>query len=137
MIAINPIFGSGSGGFSESYARVVAEDSGWRAMVTDDPHQQYLLIAGEQGLVGLALFFAILMAMLISRGDKDNRLMAIGILLATVLNGMFNGHFGSFVEGKIILDHDWSVVVFDPAYALDDGCTLLFQRINEFVPAIV
>lgn len=101
MIALNPIFGSGSGGFSESYARVVAEDSGWRATVTDDPHQQYLLIAGEQGLVGLALFFAILMAMLISRGDKDNRLMAIGILLATVLNGMFNGHFGSFVEGRL------------------------------------
>lgn len=101
MITINPILGSGSGGFSESYARIVAEDVGWHAKVTDDPHQQYLLIAGEQGLVGLALFFAILAAMLISRGDEDNRLMAFGILMATALNGMFNGHFGSFVEGRL------------------------------------
>lgn len=101
MIAANPILGSGSGGFSEDYARIVADDAGWRATVTDDPHQQYLLIAGEQGLVGLALFLAVLVAMMISRGDDSNRLGALGILMMTALNGMFNGHFGSFVEGRL------------------------------------
>lgn len=101
MIAANPIFGSGSGGFSEDYTRIVADNEGWRATVTDDPHQQYLLIAGEQGLVGLSLFLAILVAMLISRGDDGNRLGALGILMMTALNGMFNGHFGSFVEGRL------------------------------------
>lgn len=101
MIAANPILGSGSGGFSEDYAHIVADDEGWRATVTDDPHQQYLLIAGEQGLVGLALFLAVLVAMLISRGDDSNRLGALGILMMTALNGMFNGHFGSFVEGRL------------------------------------
>jgi O-antigen ligase len=101
MIAANPILGSGSGGFSEDYAHIVADDAGWRATVTDDPHQQYLLIAGEQGLVGLALFLAVLVAMLISCGDDSNRLGALGILMMTALNGMFNGHFGSFVEGRL------------------------------------
>lgn len=101
MIAANPILGSGSGGFSEDYAHIVADDEGWRATLTDDPHQQYLLIAGEQGLVGLALFLAVLVAMLISRGDDSNRLGALGILMMTALNGMFNGHFGSFVEGRL------------------------------------
>ena len=101
MIATKPILGSGSGGFSEDYAQIVADNEGWRATVTDDPHQQYLLIAGEQGLVGLAIFLAILLAMLISRGDDNNRLGALGILMMTALNGMFNGHFGSFVEGRL------------------------------------
>jgi len=101
MIGTKPLLGSGSGGFSDDYARIVSSDEGWRAIVTDDPHQQYLLIAGEQGLVGLALFLAALVAMLISRGDDSHRLGAIGILLMTALNGMFNGHFGSFVEGRL------------------------------------
>jgi O-antigen ligase len=101
MIAINPILGSGSGGFAEGYARIVADDKGWRAEVTDDPHQQYLLIAGEQGLVGLALFLAILATLLRSRGDDTHRVGAIGLLTVTALSGMFNGHFGSFVEGRL------------------------------------
>ena len=101
MISNNPILGSGSGGFSSDYAELVSDDEGWRATVTDDPHQQYLLIAGEQGLIGLGLFLAVLGAMLISMGDDRYRLGAIGILLMTALNGMFNGHFGSFVEGRL------------------------------------
>lgn len=105
MIAINPILGSGSGGFSADYAKIVSGDEGWSAIVTDDPHQQYLQIAGEQGLIGLGLFLAILGAMLLSRGDDTNRLCAIGILIMTALNGTFNGHFGSFVEGRLF----WSM----------------------------
>ena len=101
MIAMNPILGSGSGGFSEDYANVIVNENGWRATVTDDPHQQYLLIAGEQGLVGLVIFLAILGALLVSRGDDKYRLCAIGILLMTALNGMFNGHFNAFVEGRL------------------------------------
>ncbi|MDC1076243.1 O-antigen ligase family protein [Litorivicinus sp.] len=101
MIATKPLLGSGSGGFSQDYARMVADDEGWRATVTDDPHQQYLLIAGEQGLVGLSLFLAILVVMLVSRGDDSYRLGAFGILVMTAVNGMFNGHFGTFVEGRL------------------------------------
>ena len=101
MIATNPFLGSGSGGFSQGYARMVADDEGWRATVTDDPHQQYLLIAAEQGLVGLSLFLGILVAMLVSRGDDSNRVCALGILMMTAVNGMFNGHFGTFVEGRL------------------------------------
>jgi len=101
MIANNPILGSGSGGFSADYAELVKNEEGWRATVTDDPHQQYLLIAGEQGLIGLGLFLAALGAMLISTGDNDYRRGAIGILLMTSVNGLFNCHFNSFVEGRI------------------------------------
>ena len=101
MIAMKPVFGSGSGGFSSDYSDLVADDDGWRATVTDDPHQQYLLIAGEQGFIGLCLFLAVLVSLFISRGDDDYRLGAIGILMMTSVNGMFNGHFGAFVEGRL------------------------------------
>ena len=101
MISSKPLLGSGSGAFSQDYARFVMDVEGWRSIVTDDPHQQYLLIAGEQGLVGLGIFIAILFAFLISQGNDRYRLGAIGILLMTALNGMFNGHFGSFVEGRL------------------------------------
>ena len=101
MISNKPILGSGSGGFSSDYEELVTNDEGWRARVTNDPHQQYLLIAGEQGLIGLGLFLATLGTMLFSIGDDKYRRGAIGILLMTALNGMFNGHFGSFVEGRL------------------------------------
>ena len=101
VIAANPILGSGSGGFSQEYAKTVIEDEGWQAIITDDPHQQYLLIAGEQGLVGLSIFLVLLGSLFLSRGDDRNRLGAVGILVMTAVNGMFNGHFGSFVEGRL------------------------------------
>lgn len=101
MIAKKPFLGSGSGGFSQDYSEIVTGSEGWRAIVTDDPHQQYLLIAGEQGLVGLGIFLAVLVTFLISQGDDRYRHGAIGIIMMTAINGMFNGHFGSFVEGRL------------------------------------
>lgn len=101
MISSNPILGSGSGGFKAEYAKTVENDTGWRAIATDDPHQQYLLIAGEQGLIGLMLFLGILFGLLVSQGGGWYRIAAIGVLLMTAINGMFNGHFGTFVEGRL------------------------------------
>lgn len=101
MILESPVVGSGSGGFSIEYAKIVAGHHGWRALVTDDPHQQYLLIAAEQGLVGLCLFVAILWALLMSGRGTLYGAGAIGLLLMTILNGMYNGHFNSFVEGRL------------------------------------
>ena len=46
MISNKPIFGSGSGRFSTDYAEIVKNAKGWRAWVTDYPHQQYTLVAG-------------------------------------------------------------------------------------------
>ena len=129
MIAANPILGSGSGGFSEGYAHIVADDKGWRATVTNDPHQQYLLIAGEQGLVGLGIFLAVLVTFLISQGDDRYRHGAIGIIMMTAINGMFNGHFGTFVEGRLF----WIMVAIllcrtDPIRTVADVKTAFGER---------
>ena len=102
MISNNPILGSGSGGFSIDYSEIVKNQNGWSARGTDDPHQQYMLIAAEQGLIGLCLFLAPLGAMLISIGGNQYRAGAVGVLFMTLVSGMFNGHFGSFVEGRFV-----------------------------------
>ena len=101
VISNNPVLGTGSGGFLYGYSEVVSNNEGLSGTVTDDPHNQYLLIAAEHGFIGLGMFMSILGVMLLSRGDDKNRLCAVGILIMTSLNGLFNGHFGTFVEGRL------------------------------------
>lgn len=58
IVRAHPLFGTGTGSFPSEYARAVA---GRNMMVTVNPHNEYLMIAVQIGLVGLAglvyLFF--------------------------------------------------------------------------------
>ena len=104
MIEAKPLFGSGSGSFRFDYSDIAKHGVGWRSIATDDPHQQYLHIAAEQGLLGLLLFIFAISSWLFSTVDKGQRyaIAAFGILLGTVANGFANGHFSSFVEGRLV-----------------------------------
>ena len=107
-----PILGTGSGSFSGGYQKVVEsrpdyDPGNWRSQVIDDPHQQFLLIWAEQGFVGLALFLAVLVCFGLpvkvesSKNQRLYYLIALTMLLGTFANGFANGHFGSFVEGRL------------------------------------
>lgn len=107
MIANKPLLGSGSGSYSRDYDQIVAGGVGWQFAPTDNPHQQYLHIAAEQGIVGLMLFLFILVFW-VSSGVKllksTQYLWAVGglaILASYFMNGFANGHFSSFVEGRL------------------------------------
>lgn len=54
MIAQRPLIGAGSGGFRSAYADEVA---GTGMVVTDHPHNAFLLVAAELGLLGIAALF--------------------------------------------------------------------------------
>ena len=56
MIQDKPFLGSGAGSYKYDYQATVEGVNGWRGGFTDDPHQQYLHIAAEYGLVGLMIF---------------------------------------------------------------------------------
>ena len=104
LIGQKPLLGSGSGSYRHDYEQLVSQDHGWRARITDDPHQQYLLIAAEYGLIGLGIFLVTLFAWFASEsrvGDRF-RIVAVCILLGTLANGFVNGHFSSFVEGRFV-----------------------------------
>ena len=103
MITDSLLLGTGSGSFKFGYVAQVSGERGWRAIVSDDPHQQYLLIWAEQGLIGLLLFCSAIMCWLASVKDKGTTTTcAICILTATAVSSFANGHFGTFVEGRLV-----------------------------------
>lgn len=84
------------------YEKQVKGQNGWKGTVTRDPHNQYLLILVEQGIVGLIIFFIFIYFCFKQR--PENIYMGIGrsILLVWLGTSMFNGHFSASVEGKFI-----------------------------------
>ena len=98
-----PIFGVGAGSFKYTYAQVVASFEGWRGSISDDPHQQFLHIFAEYGVIGLVIFLCGLGAIGLSGSNSSFSLGYVAlmcVLLGTAANSMANGHFSSFVEGR-------------------------------------
>lgn len=104
MIEEKPFFGSGAGSFKYDYSGYVEGVQGWRGTIVDDPHQQYLHIAAEYGLVGLFFFGLAIFtwSCVIFKAKDIYVIFAIGVLMATLANSFANGHFSSFVEGRLV-----------------------------------
>lgn len=103
MIADKPFLGSGSGSYKYDYAKHINELVGWQKFVSDNPHQQYMHIWAEQGIIGLVIFLCVIISWTWYPPDlpKSYYWIAIGILIGTSLNGFANGHFSSFSEGRL------------------------------------
>lgn len=97
------LIGVGAADFPDAYDRAVADEVGWRKTPTDDPHNQLLHIWAEYGLIGLVMFITFLLAIFF-RADLRSAwgviLMATLLISSTV--GLFNGVFGSSIEGRIL-----------------------------------
>lgn len=96
-------FGAGAGGFKDAYIEIRRDKEwgSWRAEWTDDPHQQYLLIAAEHGIIGLGIFLLLLFFIFRSIDFEDEYHFIFSfIFVVTFLGSFFNGHFNSFVEGR-------------------------------------
>ena len=101
------LLGVGTGGFRSAYAEHVAgkyETSDWRAEPTGDPHNQYLSILVQQGVVGLALFLAwIVVIARSSDGIEKYRPLALAILCGWCVTSLFSSHFRTFAEGHLLM----------------------------------
>lgn len=98
-----PLFGHGLGSFPDAYRRVVNQrHSGWRATLTADPHNQYLLILAETGLFGMAAFAWLLFAAIRQPVHGPFKVIGSGLLLAWCVNSLFSSHFHTFNEGHLI-----------------------------------
>jgi O-antigen ligase len=105
IIKENPIFGTGTGGFKQRFSAIAAEKySGWQAKPADDPHNQYLFVTVENGLIGLATFLFLLFTLVRQglKGDSPYGKMAAGCVLAWSATSLFSGHFRTFPEGHLI-----------------------------------
>lgn len=102
MIAERPLLGFGTGGFSEGYRQQVAGQEGWQGQPVDDCHNQYLRVVAEQGLVGLAVFLALLWSFFRQPVGLPYRIIGLGVLLAWCATSLFSAHFSTFMEGRFI-----------------------------------
>lgn len=105
IIKENPVFGTGTGGFKQRFSAIAAEKySGWQAKPADDPHNQYLFVTVENGLIGLATFLSLLFTLVKQglKGGSPYGKMAAGCVLAWSATSLFSGHFRTFPEGHLI-----------------------------------
>jgi O-antigen ligase len=99
IIADHPLLGMGTGGFAAAYAARAPAG----AVLTDNPHNEYLLIAAQTGLPGAALLVALFATAWIGarRLAPLERDLARGIALATAMGCLFNSLLADHTEGLL------------------------------------
>lgn len=104
MIRQNPVLGVGTGGYQKHFSALAANRyTDWRARPFDDPHNQYLFVWTENGLIGLVTFVFMIFVIFrrCAQGDVYGQ-MAAGCVLAWSATSLFSGHFRTFPEGHLI-----------------------------------
>ena len=100
------LLGVGTGGFRNAYAEHVTEKyeaSDWRAEPTGDPHNQYLAVLTEHGVIGLAVFLLWIVVIVRDRGGIPRyRSLALAILFGWCVTSLFSSHFRTFAEGHLL-----------------------------------
>ena len=97
------VFGVGTGGFQAAYTKQVLDKTGLDALITQDPHNQYLKILIEQGIIGLLLYLSMIVRVLIqSNKDASKFILFSTVLYIWLITSLFNAHFSTFMEGTFI-----------------------------------
>jgi O-antigen ligase len=100
FIETAPVFGHGTGSTEEMFRRASAGATGMSAVVTSNPHNQYLLIAIELGLVGVTLLIAMWGAHgLLFRAASMPAWLGLGIVVQNVVASLFNAQLFYFTPG--------------------------------------
>ncbi len=102
MLPKYALLGTGTGGFEKAYAAQVEGKSGTAGVVTGDPHNQYLKILIEHGVIGLAVFLSILILLLWQPARNPFKAIGVASLFAIATTSLFNAHFSTFNEGQFI-----------------------------------
>jgi O-antigen ligase len=102
MIVDHPILGVGIGGFQSGYAPYVQGVEGWRGNPTDDPHNQYLKLQGELGILGLGAFLFWLVVVFRHPAPMPWRELASAALIGWCVTSLANSDFSTQVEGRMV-----------------------------------
>jgi O-antigen ligase len=103
MIQKNPILGIGTGAFAAGLDNEVKDLTGPAATRTNDPHNQFLKILVEQGVIGfLALLAVIFSAFKAKNISQPYRMIGLTVLIGWCTTSLANSHFSTFHEGHFI-----------------------------------
>ncbi|WP_432743105.1 O-antigen ligase family protein [Methylobacter sp. G7] len=104
LIQQKPWLGYGTSSFKNTYsAHVAAKYQDWRGAPASDPHNQYLFVWLENGLIGLLIFLAYIYTA-IRQGATQQPYGAMGasVLVAIAVVSLFNSNFKTFPEGHLL-----------------------------------
>lgn len=90
IVRQHPVLGVGTGGFPAAFAQQV---KGGGALPTHNPHNEYLMIAAQTGVIGLALLLYLFYTLWRNApllGEPYAQDAARGLVLAYMVNGAFN-----------------------------------------------
>jgi O-antigen ligase len=102
MIGDHPILGVGTGGFAAGYHPYALAGKGWQSFETDDPHNQFLKIQGEQGILGLAAYLFFIFCVVTCPAGTPYRQLAVAAVGAWCATSLANSHFSTFAEARLI-----------------------------------
>jgi O-antigen ligase len=104
LVRARPVLGYGLGGVEPAYAALVREQgvSGWKATVTGDPHNQFLALWLEGGIVAVLAFLFFLVCVATQPGPEPWRSVAIALLWSWCATSLASSHFQTFNEGHLI-----------------------------------
>jgi O-antigen ligase len=104
FIADAPVLGHGTGSVIGLFRKAATGESGPSAAVTDQPHNQTLLIAIQLGLIGAALLFAMWGAhLMLFRGSGMAAWLGIGIVVQNIVACLFNSYLSEFTLGWLYI----------------------------------
>jgi O-antigen ligase len=101
IVREHPLLGVGTGGFPAAFARKIA---GTDALATNNPHNEYLMVAVQTGVAGLLLLLYLFLALwrhapqLPSPYEQD---AARGLVLAYAVNCMLNSALHDHADGLL------------------------------------
>ena len=99
MITERPFFGYGTGGFESGYTHIRHHD---RQLLSHDPHNQFVKILAEYGVMGFFVFFVFIVAFFLQKVRQPFYVLGIGVLLVWCATSMFSSHFSTFTEGRFL-----------------------------------
>ncbi len=100
-----PLLGAGTGGYAVQYRQLAAREGLTGPRVSDNPHNEYLMIASQQGLVGLALLLALWGVQWrgAARLPPVRRNLTRALLLLIATGDLFNSFLLDNMEGHFYL----------------------------------
>jgi O-antigen ligase len=98
LVSAHPILGVGTGGFEVAYRAAAPEGN----VISNNPHNQYLLTTVQLGLVGLAVLLTLFAVLWRVSGHFafTDRLLARGVLLAYLVGNLFNSFLYDHSEAR-------------------------------------
>jgi O-antigen ligase len=113
LIREKPILGHGTGSYAGAHERL---SRGTEITPTDNPHNEYLFLTVQFGLVGLSLFLLMIVLQLLEakKTEKRDRQLLQGVILALLAGSLMNsllfdsqqGHFYLFMSGALLAGND-------------------------------